>query len=70
MEHMQTQIMAWLPWVWDIYKKQRKLPKKERAKVGISQVISTLSIGKNFRKSPPNILLVIPLFHNTSDGEK
>ena len=31
---------------------------------------STLSLGKNSRKSPWNMSIVIPLVHNTFDGEK
>ena len=32
--------------------------------------MSTLSIGKIFRKFPQDILIVIPLFYNTVEGEK
>ena len=45
-----------------------KFPKREKGE--ISWLLSTLSIGKNFRKLLQNIVIVIPLFHNTSDDEK
>ena len=52
--------------------KRENFPKRKekKRKGGISWLTSTLSIGKIFRKSPQNILIVIPLFHNTSEGEK
>ena len=52
--------------------KREKFPKRKekKRKGGISRLTSALFIGKIFRKSLQNILIVIPLFHNTSDGEK
>ena len=61
---------AQLPWVWEYKRKQRKFPKKERERGGIFWLMSTLSIGKIFRKFPQDILIVIPLFYNTVEGEK
>jgi len=58
--------------LWEYKRKQRKIPKKEREKEKKEGFPSTmiLSICKKFRKLPQNILIVIPLLHNTSDGEK
>ena len=51
---------------------RKKFPerKEKKRKGGIFWLTITLSIGKNFRNLPQNILLVIPLFHNTSGGWK
>ena len=65
-----TTTIAQLSWLWEYKRKQKKISKKEREKGGISQLTRTLSICKIFRKSPENVLIVIPLFHHTFDGEK
>ena len=51
---------------------REKFPKRKEKKRKRKDFLtySTLSICKNFRKSPQNALIVIPLFHNTSDSER